>query len=214
MYKALLTDLGNVVIFFDRRRVAAGLQKFTATKTVDEVDTLINKSTVGVTLLEQFETGAIDADLYHDGINELLGTRVPANEFWRRHGDLFMPNMPVINLWVSLRAARLVKKILAVTDTDPVRLQAGLTLLESCGLTLDDAVASYEVGHRKPHHAMYDTALARAGVSANECIFVDDNPEYVDAAKDRGINGIWYPAHDPHAQDMLVSSMRTAGLLI
>lgn len=211
MHRVLLTDLGNVAIFFDRARVAAGLYAFLPAKTVDEIDETINKSATGVALLEQFETGATNPDAYQRGIEILLGAQIPARDFWRIHTDLFTPNMPVIGLWKNLRAAGAVEKIIAVTDTDPVRLKAGLDLLESFGLMLDGAVASCKIGHRKPHQAMYEAALASAAVPAQQCIFVDDNPAYVEAAATLGIDAICYHTHEAGAQDLLLSNLRHLG---
>ena len=209
----LITDLGNVVIFFDRRRVAAGFQRFAPEKTIDEIDDLINKSAAGIALLEQFETGRINADLYRRGIEHLLGTRIPADDFWRVHTCLFTPNMPVIDLWKKLRAEGKVQKIIALTDTDPVRLQAGLSLLESCGLALDGAIASYQVGCRKPNPAIFQDAIDLWEAQPNQCVFVDDNAAYAAAARQQGMAGICYVADSPQAQKMLLADLHAAGFV-
>ncbi|MBI3630718.1 MAG: HAD-IA family hydrolase [Candidatus Sungbacteria bacterium] len=213
MHRVLLSDLGNVVIFFDRRRVAAGLHALIRAKSVDEIDRLVHKSEEGGTLLEQFETGAIDALRYRQEIERLLDTPIPADDFWRIHTDLFTPNMPVMNLWRTLRSAGVVEKIIAVTDTDPVRLNAGMApMLESCGLTLDGPVASCYIGRRKPHPAMFEAAIRTAGVPLDQCIFVDDNPAYADAAAKIGIGAVCYRSREANAQEMLLSDLLHLGL--
>ena len=214
MHKILFTDLGNVVLFFDRRRVASGLHALIPAKSIDDIDQIINKSAKGIALLEQFETSEIASEHYREEIEKLLGAEIPAEDFWRAHTDLFTPNIAVLDLWKKLRAGGEVEKIIAVTDTDPVRLKAGLAMVESCGLTLDGAVASCAVGHRKPHPAMFSAALAAASVPASQCIFVDDNPAYTDAAAGMGIHAVCYRAREADAQELLFSELRHLGLSI
>ena len=75
MIRAILLDLGNVVVFFDQDRR--------------------NPSRA----LEQFERGKITARQYR----MQMGKRAPASEFWRIHNDLFTPNIPMICLLKRLK---------------------------------------------------------------------------------------------------------------
>jgi putative hydrolase of the HAD superfamily len=54
----------------------------------------------------------------------------------------------------------------------------------------DELIFSYEVGLEKPDPKIYQLALDRLGIKAEEAIFIDDKSMYVDAAKAVGINGI------------------------
>ncbi len=44
------------------------------------------------------------------------------------------------------------------------------------GPAIDGVVSSHSVGHRKPHPAMFERALALAGVAPAEAVMVGDNP--------------------------------------
>lgn len=46
---------------------------------------------------------------------------------------------------------------------------------------------SYQLGVRKPHPDIYHKALNEIGVSAEQCLFIDDLPENVEAACKTGI---------------------------
>ncbi|MDF5751127.1 HAD family phosphatase [Spongiactinospora sp. TRM90649] len=70
----------------------------------------------------------------------------------------------------------------------------------------DDIVISGEVGMRKPEPRIFEHALGRLGVSAEECVFVDDVEANVEAAKVLGITGI-------HHQDPGDTIVRLEGLL-
>ncbi len=54
----------------------------------------------------------------------------------------------------------------------------------------DAVVISAEVGLMKPDPAIFDLALKRLGVSADEAIFIDDTRANVEAAQKLGIHGI------------------------
>lgn len=54
----------------------------------------------------------------------------------------------------------------------------------------DEIVISSEVGLIKPEPAVFEHILQKLSASASECVFTDDNPKYVNAANDLGINGL------------------------
>ncbi len=54
----------------------------------------------------------------------------------------------------------------------------------------DATVFSWQVGHLKPSHEIFDAVFEKLGVSEEEVFFVDDNEENVEAAKALGAQGI------------------------
>lgn len=52
-------------------------------------------------------------------------------------------------------------------------------------------IISAQVGLIKPNPAIYELALCRLGISAEQAIFVDDIPENVVAAERVGLKGLW-----------------------
>jgi putative hydrolase of the HAD superfamily len=74
--------------------------------------------------------------------------------------------------------------------------------LERMGLAerLDVAVFSSEVGKRKPHRAIFETALERLGVAAERAVFVGDRREAdIRGAKEVGmrtVQAFWFRADD------------------
>lgn len=78
---------------------------------------------------------------------------------------------------------------------------AGLEgLLDDLGLRscFDDVVASAAVGCRKPDRAVFETALARMGVSADAAVHVGDLPEADGAAAAVGITPVIVDRHGLH----------------
>lgn len=85
--------------------------------------------------------------------------------------------------------------------------------------SFDVVVISGELGWRKPHRLIFETALERLGVSADQALFVGDNFEMdVLGASQAGIAAVWYtrgqtvepPSDHPQVTD-LADLVRLAG---
>ena len=57
---------------------------------------------------------------------------------------------------------------------------------------VDGAILSYAVKQIKPDADIYQTLLSRFGLTAEECVFIDDRLENVEGAKREGIHGIHF----------------------
>ena len=57
---------------------------------------------------------------------------------------------------------------------------------------MDGAILSYTVKQIKPNADIYQTLLSRFGLTAEECVFIDDRLENVEGAKKEGIHGIHF----------------------
>jgi putative hydrolase of the HAD superfamily len=53
---------------------------------------------------------------------------------------------------------------------------------------VDGLFLSYRIGVRKPHPGIYRHVLRELGVSGDQCLFIDDRPENVEAARQAGID--------------------------
>ena len=71
----------------------------------------------------------------------------------------------------------------------------------------DWAILSYEVGAMKPDRAIYDAAIERAGVAADEVFFTDDRLENVEGARAAGIDAVQFVDCDG-----LVAQLRERGV--
>ena len=84
---------------------------------------------------------------------------------------------------------------------------------DECGESLafmpymDGGLVSFRVGKTKPDPAMYRQFLAEFGLDAGECVFVDDTPENVVAARELGFLGVEFESYDG-----LVAKLREFGV--
>ncbi len=66
----------------------------------------------------------------------------------------------------------------------------------------DDKVLSFEVGIAKPNPKIYNLAAQRLNLAPEECLFVDDKPENVQAATSVGMPGIIYTDFDSFKHEL------------
>ena len=73
----------------------------------------------------------------------------------------------------------------------------------------DGIVISGNTGWKKPDKRIYHHLIATYSLNAQECVFIDDQIENIEAAETLGITGVFCETHD-HVQDKL----QKLGLLI
>ncbi len=56
----------------------------------------------------------------------------------------------------------------------------------------DSFILSYEVGKTKPDSTLFEEAIKKAATLPDECVYIDDVPEFVETASKLGINGIHF----------------------
>lgn len=70
-------------------------------------------------------------------------------------------------------------------------------------IALFDAIAlSYETGVVKPDARAYRIITERLGVTPDECVFVDDQERYCTAAREAGMQAIWYQSFEQFKTDI------------
>ncbi|WP_306215868.1 HAD-IA family hydrolase [Actinoplanes sp. RD1] len=62
---------------------------------------------------------------------------------------------------------------------------------------VDEILYSHETGLEKPDPAAYALAVTRLGVAPRDCLFVDDVPANVTAARAAGLRAVHYTANGP-----------------
>ena len=68
---------------------------------------------------------------------------------------------------------------------------------------IDNYVVSSSVKLAKPEPAIYDLLIRKYNLKPQECVFIDDRIDNVNAAKALGISGIVYPGSANQLQDIL-----------
>lgn len=173
-------DLGGVLLLFDDERFYERVRPRCRPAAVLREELAARYDRAGVELGKDF------ASFYH-GLVADLELDMTLEELTRAFNDIFEPNEP---MWEVVRNAPHPRYLLSNTNEPHVtwirEQYADLFPL------FDGLVLSNEVGFRKPQTAIYRCVEALSGAPPEQHVFVDDVPEYVEAARAAGWKGIHF----------------------
>lgn len=185
MIRAVISDLGRVVLWFDNgvflRKLAAR-----AGKPFEEVKAVVHGD---LGLIRRFDGGAVSPAEFHAHVTAAVGADMTYQEFYEIYNDIFTPNPSAIDVLSRVKAAGY--KTLLLSNTDPERFAFVRRRFPEI-LFFDGYVLSYELKLLKPDPAIYAAAAATAGCRPEECVFIDDMEENVKGAAAAGLSGILY----------------------
>jgi putative hydrolase of the HAD superfamily len=183
---ALIFDFGNVVAHFDYRKACDRLGRPVG---ISGEALLERARGLGfLPLVQDYERGRVPAEVFSREFCSLLGLEVAHDAFALAWADIFALNEPIAPLIADLKGQGYT--LVLGSNTNELhavhfRRQFAATLAN-----FDHLILSYEIGHIKPSAEFYQACAAAAGVSASECLFIDDLPENVAGAREAGMEGI------------------------
>jgi glucose-1-phosphatase len=182
--KALIFDLGGVIVPFDFKRAYARIEPLCG-YAAEEIP-----KRIGATgLVQRFESGQIEPEPFVAELLSRLGVSMSYAEFCDLWTCIFLPG-PLIpeDLFRKLRERY---RLILLSNTNAIHfgmLSGRYPLLDH----FHDQVLSYQVGAMKPSPLIYQTAIARAGCAAEECFFTDDVLPYVEGARAAGMDAVQF----------------------
>lgn len=175
--RALIFDLGNVLVFHDNALLFARLGLRAGLGPQEVAQRLTG---AGWTAANR---GLLDAEGIRKDVCGTLGVELPMEEFaplWSSHFTVHEAVLPRVEALVGR------VKLVLLSNTNVLHVQYLRPLLPVLE-RFHALVLSCEVGSVKPEAAIYREALARAGCAPHEAAFFDDVPEYVEAAGALGL---------------------------
>jgi len=183
MHKAIIFDLGKVVIHFDFRRGYRALEGFCPYPAAE-----IPRRIGATDLVTRFETGLVEPQEFFEQFSGLLDLHVDYPRF--------------CEIWSSIFAETLVKetmleglarhyRLLVLSNTNAIHfamVRERYPLLRH----FHDLILSYEVKCMKPDPEIFRLAVKRAGCRPEECFYTDDIAAYVAAASEQGIDAVTF----------------------
>jgi putative hydrolase of the HAD superfamily len=182
--KALIFDFGNVVGYFDHRRASRRLAAWSDLP----VDAL-HAQLFGGRLEDDYESGRIDTAEFVRRARETCRLRCGDEDFGPAYADIFWPNPDVCALLPRLKPAH---RLLLLSNTNELHARHFGRQFAEALAHFDGLVFSHEVGARKPAPAVFAHAQRLAGCAPQECLFIDDLPANVAAARAFGWQGLVY----------------------
>jgi len=179
MYKAIIFDLGRVLVNFDFARGYQGLQPFCPYDAAE-----IPKRLATSRLVEDFETGLVEPHDFVKQMAELLGFSLDYTRFCTIWSSIFAETLIPESLLQSL-AERY--RLVMLSNTNAIHFQM---IREAYPLVrhFHELVLSYEVKAMKPRREIFERAIERAGCRPEECFYTDDIEAYVAVARQLGID--------------------------
>jgi len=183
MYKAIIFDLGRVLINFDFARGYQALDPlcpYSASEIPGRLAT--------TRIVEDFETGLTEPPDFVAQMGALLGFSLSYDRFCAIWSCIFMETLVPESLIETL-AARY--RLVLLSNTNAIHfdmVRENYPILRH----FHDLVLSYEVRAMKPRPEIYQRALELAGCLPQECFYTDDILEYVEAARRCGIDAVQF----------------------
>jgi FMN phosphatase YigB (HAD superfamily) len=167
--RAILSDLGNVVVHFDNERTVTALAALTGL-----APSAVRRAAFLPGLCTRYGRGDLDTGQFMRVVMARMNVpkrEMPSDvEFGRAFAEVFTPNDDVIARWRLLRAAGIT--LTAVSNIEPLRADE----LRRMGIfsLFDHLVLSFEEKLVKPSAELMVRSLDRTACAAEEALFVDD----------------------------------------
>ena len=143
--------------------------------------------------LDEFHTGAISEQMFWQGISAELGKPAPEirSLWYEAFKAAYVPKPEVFSLATLLHDKGYKTALLSNTELPAV----GFFHEQNYNM-LDVLVFSCVEGIAKPEREIYDITLNRLGSKAQQTVFTDDRPDYIQGAREAGLNAILFESTD------------------
>lgn len=188
--RALVCDLGNVLLHFDHRLVSQRIARHLPGQCWND-----EREAAFWPLVHAFEHGSIGIEDFLSQSAEALGTQhsLSADAFRLLWADIFWPNTPLIELLAGLRDTL---RLVMLSNTNALHIAFARERFPEVFSVFHETVFSYEEGAAKPDEKMFRAALLHAGTGPAETLYLDDIGAYVDAAAALGMRAYQYVSLD------------------
>lgn len=184
MIRALLLDLGNVVLEIDFRRVF----DYWATHANVAVDRLYDRWSLDDPY-QRHEVGEIDFATYLHYLERKLEIELRLEHWLKGWNALFVATYPEVHTRLPRVADSL--PVFAFTNTNPTHQQYWSRQFPEALYRFQKIYVSCEIGLRKPDVEAYEHVARDMGFRPDEILFVDDSRDNVDGARAAGMTTTW-----------------------
>jgi putative hydrolase of the HAD superfamily len=196
MIKNVIFDVGGVLVDFRWRALMADLGL--PCERQDEFEKLV----FGSKWWGELDRGVLDEEYVVNKIRENVGDHIDAFELvWANQVDL-VETYDYVNKWLdSLKEKGLKIYLLSNYPKSIFALheeRGKFTFIDK----IDGRVVSGFEGMVKPDAEIYKLLMDRYGLKAEECVFIDDRPENIEAAKALGMEGIVFESYEQASEEL------------
>lgn len=182
--KTLVFDFGNVIAYFDHARAVEKLVRFTEMPPEELLLTLY-----GSPIEDQYERGKLSTAEYVR-LGKLNGRlSCSDDEFLAAFVDIFWKNDEAHDLIPRLKPRY---RLVLASNTNEAHFDRFTQQFADVLSHFDELCTSHRCGFRKPEAEFFAYVQQHVQAEPNECLFLDDLPSNVEAAKAHGWQAICY----------------------
>jgi len=199
--KAVIFDLGNVLIDFDYHIAVNRISRFTD-KSPNQIFDLFFDST----LTALFEEAKISSDEFFLKVKEMLKLKLDYNEFlpiWNEIFYLSPKNEEVYKIVISLKKNYSLALISNINVLHLDYIKKKFSVFEP----FQSIITSCQVKVAKPQPLIYRKTLDNLGVSPQNAFYTDDRPELVEEANRLGIKGFVFKGVQQLHKDLIATGI-------
>jgi putative hydrolase of the HAD superfamily len=180
----IVFDFGNVLAFFSHRKAAEQLAVYSPLSTDDILEMFLDSQ-----LEDEFESGRISIAVFRELVRQRCRVSCTDEQLDEAVGDMFTPNPDVCALVPALKPRH---RLVLLSNTNDVHARQFRRQFADTLAHFDALVLSHEVGLRKPCADIYAHCHRLAECPPSQCLFIDDLPANIEAARACGWHGIVY----------------------
>jgi len=195
MIKAIIFDFGNVICRFTNDILRQRIAKISG-KSVEEIKELVYRNS---DIVGRYESGQMSSQEFYEELSMICKINVPYQELKTIYSkDKFSRIEGTKELIEKLRKNYKVSLLSNTSEWDwNYMIQVAPEIL-----TFETITKSYETGAMKPSEIIYQDALKKLNLKAEECVYTDDILEYVDKAKSLGFNAFQFTTAEKFEEDL------------
>ena len=182
MTKALIFDLGNVIVPFDFTRGYQAISPFTPFPP-DDLPLRIAESGV-VPCYERGELSSLD---FYQTLTSALQLNLPYQDFCDLWSTIFLPEPLIPDELLATLHSRY--RLVLLSNTNEIHFEM-IRRTYPILRHFDALVLSYEARAMKPDPRIYEEAIRQAGCPSEQCFYTDDVLEFVEAGLRCGLDAV------------------------
>lgn len=194
MIKALVFDLGNVLIYFDWK---------IAEKRLNEIENGFGTRTTKFlkennSIIKDLEKGKLSEEDFLETIKSNLNSAIDKITIAKIFSEIFWENVELTKLLPDLRKNY---NLFLLSNTNIIHRKFGwdhYNFLKN----FNKLFLSYEIGHVKPEEEIYKFVINEIKLNPAEVLYIDDIEEYVIAAKNLGWNAVQFKSNEKLIEDL------------
>jgi len=196
MIKTIFFDIGGVLIDIHPERTYQYLSDSA------DVEVSMVKESFPWDAHDQYERGIMNNEDWFITYKESLPQPccLKRSDFWNAWKLLLGEEKNTVNI---LEALNKQYSIWLLSNTNPKHIQDEIEKRYLFPSLVNGAVYSFDVGVRKPEKEIYKIAMQRANANPQECLFIDDLLENIQAAKQIGIEGVHFISSEQLKQELV-----------